>query len=114
MKKVLFAFITLCLSSSNLIADDDNFTNSKKKPFNYLNKYNNQLITIEESNAFKKLDKNNDNFLSFAELKSNDGHESNDNDGNDGHESNDNDGNDGHESNDNDGNDGHESNDDKG
>ena len=57
MKKVLFAFITLCLSSSNLIADDDNFTNSKKKPFNYLNKYNNQLITIEESNAFKKLDK---------------------------------------------------------
>ena len=30
MKKVLFAFITLCLSSSNLIADDDNFTNSKK------------------------------------------------------------------------------------
>ncbi len=94
MKKVLFAFITLCLSSSNLIADDDNFTNSKKKPFNYLNKYNNQLITIEEFNAFKKLDKNNDNSLSFAELKSND------NDGNDGHDSNDNDGNDGHESND--------------
>jgi len=31
MKNVLFAFITLCLSSSNLIADDDNFTNSKKK-----------------------------------------------------------------------------------
>ena len=88
MKKVLFAFITLCLSSSNLIADDDNFTNSKKKPFNYLNKYNNQLITIEESNAFKKLDKNNDNSLSFAELKSND------NDGNDGHDGNDNDGND--------------------
>ena len=26
----------------------------KKKPFNYLNKYNNQLITIEEFNAFKK------------------------------------------------------------
>ena len=83
MKKVLFAFITLCLSSSNLIADDDNFTNSKKKPFNYLNKYNNQLITIEEFNAFKKLNKNNDNSLSFAELKSNDGHDGNDNDGND-------------------------------
>jgi hypothetical protein len=98
MKKVLFAFITLCLSFSNLIADDDNFKNSKKKPFNYLNKYNNQLISIEEFNTFKKLDKNNDNFLSFAELKGND------NDGNDNHESNDND-------NDNDGNDNHESND---